>query len=272
MSDLERYFFQIPAKAHRLKGNRQMGIVATNILVGIGAALLGYLLGSFPTGVFIGKVFFGKDPRDYGSHNSGGTNTGRVLGKKIGLLTIIIDALKSAIALWTIWAILSFTPLKDSMTWSNGYFAAPLYYWMAALLAAFGHCHSVFLKFQGGKAVSTGVGMMVITSWLLFIGSAISFFVPLKIKKYVSLSSMIMAGTWAILLWVVSIIKLTTGFDTQLFSWDFGTNAGNSFTLPILGIEAAVIATILAIYIIFRHSANIQRIKDGTESKISWMK
>ena len=83
---------------------------------------------------------------------------------------------------------------------------------------------------------------------------------------------MIMAGTWAILLWAVSIIKLTTVFDTQFFTWDFGTNAGKSFTLPILGIEAAVVATILAIYIIFRHSANIQRIKDGTESKISWMK
>ena len=59
-----------------------------NVLVAIGCIVWGFLLGSIPTGVVIGKVFFGKDPREFGSHNSGGTNTGRVLGKKVGMTQI----------------------------------------------------------------------------------------------------------------------------------------------------------------------------------------
>ena len=64
------------------------------------AVISSYLLGAIPNGVLIGKVFFGKDPRDYYSHNSGGTNTGRVLGKKIGLLVIVLDMLKTIIPIY----------------------------------------------------------------------------------------------------------------------------------------------------------------------------
>ena len=249
-----------------------MGLIGTNILVGVLSVVFGYLLGSFPTGVFIGKVFFGKDPRDYGSHNSGGTNTGRVLGKKIGALTIVIDALKAAFAVYTVWAILTFTGLKDFMNWDIGYFAAPAYYWAAGLAAAIGHCHSIFLKFEGGKAVACGVGTVVTVSWFELISCIAAFFIPLKIKKYVSLSSIIMACTWSIIVWVLAIVSVTTGANAQIFAWDFGLAAGNGFTMPVLGFEAAVTLTILTVLIIYRHRANIQRIKDGTESKISWMK
>ena len=62
-----------------------------NIAVAVVCFLFGYLLGGIPNGVVIGKVFFHKDPRDYGSHNSGGTNSGRVFGKWIGILVIGLD-------------------------------------------------------------------------------------------------------------------------------------------------------------------------------------
>ena len=246
--------------------------VFVNIAVGVLAAVLGYLLGSIPTGVVIGKVFFHKDPRDYGSHNSGGTNTGRVLGKKVGLLVIILDALKAAIALYTVWAIVTFSGLSQYMVWGNGYYAAPLYYWLAGLAAALGHCFSVFLKFKGGKAVACNVGLAVTVSWLLTLVGIVTFFVPLKIKKHVSLSSIIMSVALAISVWIIAIIRAATTFNTQLFTWGFASTASATYALPILGFEAAIVFTIMAIVIVVRHAANIQRLKDGTESKITWMK
>ena len=249
-----------------------MGLIGTNIIVGLSSLLFGYLLGSFPTGVFIGKVFFGKDPRDYGSHNTGGTNTGRVLGKKIGVLTILIDALKAAIAIYVVWAILSFTGLNQYMVWENGYNAAPVYYWGAGLAAAIGHCHSIFLKFKGGKAVACEVGTVVMLSWLELVLCIISFFTTLKTTKYVSISSIVMSIVATITLWVLAIIRLTTGFDVMLFSWGFSANAANGVGLPILGFEAAVAVTIITVMLIVRHRDNFRRLKEGTETKISWMK
>ena len=87
-----------------------------NILLNIGIALAciiwGFLIGSIPTGVIVGKVFFGVDPRDYGSHNSGGTNSGRVLGKKVGILVMVLDIAKTVIAFWTMWLFLHFWQLQ----------------------------------------------------------------------------------------------------------------------------------------------------------------
>ena len=62
--------------------------------------LMSYILGSIPNALIIGKVFFKKDVRQYGSGNLGGSNTGRVLGKKIGLLVMILDLLKSVVAVF----------------------------------------------------------------------------------------------------------------------------------------------------------------------------
>ena len=77
-----------------------MNIYLVNFLIGALTFLLAYFLGSIPNGVIIGKVFFHKDPRDYYSGNSGGSNVGRVFGKKIGVLVIFLDALKSMLALF----------------------------------------------------------------------------------------------------------------------------------------------------------------------------
>ena len=90
-----------------------MNINIVNIVTALAAALLGYFVGAIPTGIIIGKVFFHKDIREYGSGNSGGTNAGRVLGKKIGLLVIILDMLKSVLVVYVVWAITTFAGLKE---------------------------------------------------------------------------------------------------------------------------------------------------------------
>ena len=74
-----------------------MDIILYNIGAIIISLLIGYLTGSIPNSIWIGKVFFHKDPRDYGSGNAGATNAGRVFGKKIGFLIIILDSLKMII-------------------------------------------------------------------------------------------------------------------------------------------------------------------------------
>ena len=65
--------------------------------------IVGYLFGSIPCGVIVSKIFFHYDIRDFGSHNSGGTNAGRVMGKKFGLLVIFLDMLKLFIPYFTVW-------------------------------------------------------------------------------------------------------------------------------------------------------------------------
>ncbi|MDE6195364.1 MAG: glycerol-3-phosphate acyltransferase, partial [Erysipelotrichaceae bacterium] len=93
---------------------------------------IGYLLGSIPFALVIGKVFYKTDVREHGSGNLGGTNTGRVLGKKAGLMVIICDVLKVVLAV----AIVSYFH-KSASIW-------------AGLAAAIGHCYPIFAGFKGG--------------------------------------------------------------------------------------------------------------------------
>lgn len=103
----------------------------------------GYLLGSIPTGVLLGKIV-GKDPREEGSGNIGASNVARVLGRKWGFITLVTDVLKGAIPVL----------ITDSVM---GQEAALL----AGFLAVFGHCFSVWLLLSGGKGVATAFGVMV---------------------------------------------------------------------------------------------------------------
>ena len=92
-----------------------MDIILYNIFVPIICLIFGYLCGSFSFSIFIGKVFFHQDPRNYGSKNAGGTNAGRLWGKKFGLLVITLDMLKTILPMWICWAILTFVPFGEKI-------------------------------------------------------------------------------------------------------------------------------------------------------------
>ena len=225
--------------------------------------IIGYLLGSIPNGVVIGKVFFHKDPRDYFSHNSGGTNVGRVFGRKIGILVIFLDALKALVAIYLSFFIICYTKLGDNFSWFDGaYYAAPIAYWGAGLSAVIGHCRSIFLKFQGGKAVASYVGVSLSSGWLLPVTMALTFF-PIAIKKsIVSISSLIMSAVSMLVAWVIAIINMIVPFNTQIFTWSFGFGGAPSF-----GLEFAIVATIITAIIFIRHIPNIKRLLEGSENK-----
>ncbi len=108
--------------------------------------ILAYLIGSFPTGVLVGKIFFHKDIRKYGSGNIGTTNAFRVLGPVAGIIVFLIDFFKGTLA----------TLLPVLFNLGSHYLC--LVFGLAAIL---GHAFSIFLKFKGGKAVATSAGFLL---------------------------------------------------------------------------------------------------------------
>lgn len=139
--------------------------------------LLGYLYGSIPFALVIGKVFYNTDVRKSGSGNLGGTNAGRVLGKKAGISVIVLDALKAVI----IFYLSSYLSLKFNLN--------PDIKYIAGLACIFGHCYPIFAEFRGGKAVSTSLGYFLCIEPLYAVVAIVVFLLVLKISKYVSLSS-----------------------------------------------------------------------------------
>lgn len=145
--------------------------------------ILAYLLGSIPSGLIVGKLFYGIDIRQHGSGNLGGTNSFRTLGIKAGIAVTAADILKGTLA--TLLA--KIFGVDESIH--------PL---LIGLFAVIGHMFPVFAGFRGGKAVATSAGVLLAYVPLLFLFLVVVFFISLKICKYVSLSSII-AGIFAII-------------------------------------------------------------------------
>ncbi|MGP7819440.1 glycerol-3-phosphate 1-O-acyltransferase PlsY [Niallia sp. 01092] len=132
-----------------------------------------YLIGSIPTALIIGKVFYGIDIRKHGSFNPGATNSIRVLGKKAGLIVLFIDIGKGALA--------ASLPLLFQVN------VDPLY---TGLLAVLGHCFPIFANFRGGKAIATTAGSLLIANpWMLLI-AYVTFILVIAITKYVFIGSL----------------------------------------------------------------------------------
>ncbi|MBS4173009.1 glycerol-3-phosphate 1-O-acyltransferase PlsY [Bacillus sp. FJAT-49736] len=193
--------------------------------------ILAYLLGSIPSGLIVGKLFYGIDIRQHGSGNLGATNSFRTLGKKAGIAVTIADILKGTLA--TLLPILFGVPLEHFH---------PL---LVGLIAVIGHMFPIFAGFRGGKAVATSGGVILAYSPILFLFVIIVFLVSLKISKYVSLSSII-AGIAAI---VYSFVDMLIQQDWPLF----------------------VVVFALGFFVIYRHRANIKRIREKTEPKVKWI-
>jgi glycerol-3-phosphate acyltransferase PlsY len=135
--------------------------------------LAAYLIGSFPTALLVGKLFFHIDIRDHGSKNPGATNSLRVLGKKAALIVLFIDIGKGVIA--------SSLPLFFNLPFD------PLYF---GLMATIGHCFPIFADFKGGKAIATTAGTLMVANFPLFLITYIIFFLIIFISKYVFFGSL----------------------------------------------------------------------------------
>lgn len=194
--------------------------------------LIGYLLGSVPFALVVGRLFFQTDVRRHGSKNLGGCNTGRVLGKKAGVAVMTLDLLKATLAMY----LASHFEFREITMITAGF------------AAAIGHCYPIFADFKGGKAVAAlygflfGMGLFTECSMWTFFLPLIVFIVVLFFSKIVSLSSICGA--------VSSTVYLFISTDWWLL-W--------------------VVSLILTVIVIVRHKVNIARMIHGVENKISWM-
>lgn len=138
--------------------------------------VISYLIGSIPSGVLIGKLFYKIDIREHGSGNTGATNSFRVLGKPAGFVVTFLDIFKGFIVV--------FLPMLFDVNVPG---------LLIGIFAINGHVYPIYLKFKGGKAVATSAGVLLGVNPLLFVILIGVFFVILYLTKYVSLSSIIAA-------------------------------------------------------------------------------
>src|SRR6478736_4416910 len=198
--------------------------------------LFAYLIGSIPTAVWISRYFFGVDIRDYGSGNAGATNTFRVLGSKWGTIVMSVDVLKGVVAT----SLYIFLPFYMHNEWDRTNLMVGL-----GLAAVVGHIFPLWAGFRGGKGVATLFGMIVAIQPLVSVCCVGVFLLVLYLTRFVSLSSILSGVSFAV------FILFIFNDDVTLYR---------------------VFSVAVALMIILTHQKNINRIINGTESKVPILK
>lgn len=157
--------------------------------------ILSYFFGAIPSGVWIGKIFKNIDVRDYGSKNSGATNSYKVLGAKLGIAVLIIDVLKG------------FIPLYIASKFNLKYNDLVI----LGLVAILAHTFSCFISFKGGKGVATSLGVFLFLAPVITLILLVIFILVVYFTKYISLGSITAA-------FLLPIFTFFTHRDTYLFT------------------------------------------------------
>ena len=198
------------------------------VLIAIGA----YLIGSINFSILLSRIISGKDIRESGSGNAGATNMLRTYGKKMGVLTLLLDLLKGIVVI----AACRLMNIAEEWTY------------IAGVCVALGHNYPIFFGFKGGKGVATSLGVAFVLDWQVGILVAIIGISVIAATRYVSLGSMLGGAIFI----VAEIFKM--------------------FYLGEFNIVKAVCSVILGGLLIYRHRANIARLLNGTENKLGTRK
>lgn len=191
--------------------------------------LSGYLLGSIPFGLLVGRLN-GIDIRQHGSGNIGATNVLRTLGKKWGYITFALDVLKGVLAV----VLVHLLPLPEAAGFT------PVILKIASGLACIaGHNFPVWLKFKGGKGVATTGGVLVALLPLAALVAVAAWVITFYTTRYVSVASIVAAIAIPVAVWCI---------ERQVD--------------PLF-----IFSLVVAALGIWRHRANIQRLLAGTESR-----
>ena len=196
--------------------------------------IVAYLIGSIPFGYLIVRLRGGGDVRETGSGGTGATNVSRRAGKAAGVFTLVLDALKGAVAV--VWAAVLAGP-------------SPHAAWIvtaAAIAVIVGHIFPVWLKFRGGKGVATGVGVFLMLAPIALLCAGVLFAAIVLFTRYVSLGSLVAAATIPLFVWLQSV-----------------------FVTPVADLRPLLTAAVAgAALIVFAHRGNIGRLAQGTEAQI----
>ena len=206
-----------------------MGDLVTAIVVLVAA----YLVGAIPSGVIIGRLWRGVDIRSYGSGGSGATNVNRTLGARAGAAVLISDISKGVIV----------TALARYVFEGDPWLIA-----LAGTIAVLGHMFPIYIRFKGGKGVSTGLGALAVISPLLAAVALIGV-VIVAVSKYVSLGSIIGSSL------SLGLLVIFSAFEMTIFGWE------HDLWFLLFAIPVPVL-------IIWSHQSNIDRLAKGDESKL----
>jgi acyl phosphate:glycerol-3-phosphate acyltransferase len=189
--------------------------------------LCAYLIGGIPFGYIIVKLKTGRDVRGSGSGNIGATNVLRTTGRALGIVTLLLDIAKGFAAVW-----LAASLMHDDPLWTSA----------AAVTVMMGHAFPVFLGFKGGKAVASFIGAFLYLTPLALVAVMIVFFVVVAYSRYISLGSILAAGTFPFAVWLILHPPA-----------------------PVL-----IAALIAGAFIVWRHKSNIERLRAGKENVFSF--
>lgn len=207
-----------------------------NIAIYLALAVVAYLLGSIPFGLILVRVVRGEDVRLIGSGNIGATNVARSGGAKLGIATLLLDALKGYIAV-----LIALVASHRNSGVDLGLAAS-----LAALCAILGHVFPVWLKFCGGKGVATAVGAFVGLAPRAVLVVLAIFLVIVLISRYVSLGSIVASAIFPLLAFFL-----------------YRSESSPAGLAIMLG---------ASLLIILKHKANIRRLLDGTENRLQFHK
>lgn len=202
-----------------------------NMLVNLILLFIAYLLGSIPSGLWIGQTFFNINIREHGSGNTGTTNTFRILGPKAGTIVFVIDFLKGTLA-----------ALLPLIFHAQG--ISPIVF---GLMAVLGHTFPIFAQFKGGKAVATSAGMLLGVAPAFCLYLILIFASSLYLTSMVSFSSVLAAGLAILGALLFPALK----FILPSYDWLF-----------------TIIIVFLGLFVIVRHKENIQRILKREENLV----
>ena len=193
---------------------------------------IAYLIGSIPTAVWLSRAFFSIDIRDYGSGNSGATNTFRVLGRKWGTVVMTLDVIKGFCAT----SLYIFLPFYVTSEWDRTNFMVGL-----GLSAVLGHIFPIWAGFRGGKGVATLFGMVLAIQPIVAVCCVGVFILVLYLTRFVSLSSILASISFAVFI---------------LFIFNEQEPLYRAFAIAV------------AMLVILTHQKNITRLLRGSESKV----
>lgn len=224
-----------------------------------------YMIGSFPSSLVIGQIFYKIDVRDFGSGNLGGTNVGRVLGKKASFSVIGLDIFKTGLP---IILTMVFTTLinKTGVNIYNFYYNESshleFYAYLSAIFVSLGHCYPIFAEFRGGKAFAPFVGVMLFTNYFVFILGLAFFFSIFFYKKIVSFSSIITAS---IMPFIALLLSLLYYFIPNVNPLALGSFYISNEMILAPDLSYFVMMFIFCSLIIYRHKENIIRLLHNEE-------
>jgi glycerol-3-phosphate acyltransferase PlsY len=189
--------------------------------------LLAYFIGAIPSSVWIGKKFYNLDVREHGSGNAGATNTFRVIGKKAGVIVLLLDILKA----WFATTVLSSMADNQSID----------YMLALGLVAVLGHVFPIYIGFRGGKGIASLLGVIIAIHPLASLYSIMVFITTLLISRFVSLSSILAACAFPVLI----IVHFHSTHKSLI-----------------------IFSLMVAVLVIFTHKKNIERLFNKEESKV----